>query len=196
MKRRAAVLAGVYAFAVIGLTGAQDAARSDEAPHYTAEGRLTFPANYREWIYLSSGLGMSYSAGTSDADPSFDNVFVSPAAYRGFQQTGTWPDKTILVLEVRSSRSRASINQSGHFQSGVAAVEAEVKDKSRFPGNWAFFSFGADTAPGRQFPAAAPCYSCHAKNAAVDNTFVQFYPTLLPVAKSKGTLKPEASDAH
>jgi hypothetical protein len=35
---------------------------------------------------------------------------------------------------------------------------------------------------------SADCYSCHAKHAAVDTTFVQFYPTLLPIAKTKQTL--------
>jgi hypothetical protein len=38
------------------------------------------------------------------------------------------------------------------------------------------------------FPTEAACYSCHAQHAAVDTTFVQFYPTLLPIAKAKGTL--------
>jgi hypothetical protein len=37
-------------------------------------------------------------------------------------------------------------------------------------------------------PQAASCYSCHAAHAAVDTTFAQFYPTLLPVAQAKGTL--------
>jgi hypothetical protein len=37
-------------------------------------------------------------------------------------------------------------------------------------------------------PVSADCYSCHAAHAAVDTTFVQFYPTLLPIAKGKGTL--------
>jgi hypothetical protein len=37
-------------------------------------------------------------------------------------------------------------------------------------------------------PHDAECYSCHLAHAAVDTTFVQFYPTLLPVAKAKGTL--------
>jgi hypothetical protein len=39
-------------------------------------------------------------------------------------------------------------------------------------------------------PTTADCYSCHASHAAVDTTFVQFYPTLLPIAKSKNTLTP------
>jgi len=43
-----------------------------------------------------------------------------------------------------------------------------------------------DTA--KMTPTSASCYSCHADHGAVDTTFVQFYPTLLPIAKSKGTL--------
>jgi hypothetical protein len=38
-------------------------------------------------------------------------------------------------------------------------------------------------------PATAVCYSCHKQNGAVDNTFVQFYPTLIEIAKRKGTFK-------
>jgi hypothetical protein len=32
-------------------------------------------------------------------------------------------------------------------------------------------------------PFTASCYNCHAINTAVENTFVQFYPTLFEVAK-------------
>ena len=39
-------------------------------------------------------------------------------------------------------------------------------------------------------PQSANCYSCHQDHAAVDTTFVQFYPTLMPIAKAKGTLSP------
>ena len=67
--------------------------------------------------------------------------------------------------------------------------EVHVKDESRFPGKWAFFGFG-DTTPAKMIPRSAECYSCHAEHAAVDTTFVQFYPTLLPLATSKGTLSP------
>ena len=30
-------------------------------PRFTSDGQLMRPDNYREWIYLSSGLGMTYS---------------------------------------------------------------------------------------------------------------------------------------
>ncbi len=168
------------------------AGSSAQTPTYTADGKLIFPAKYREWIYLTSGVDMSYSPNAMQMNHSmFDNVFVNPDAYRSFLQTGTWPDKTMLVLEVRVAASNASINKSGHFQtSELAGREVHVKDESRFPGKWAFFGFDqADTAT--MVPADAACYSCHQQHGAVDTTFVQFYPTLLDLAKSKRTLSRE-----
>ncbi len=35
---------------------------------------------------------------------------------------------------------------------------------------------------------SADCYSYHADNGAVDTTFVQFYPTLLAIARAKKML--------
>jgi hypothetical protein len=37
-------------------------------------------------------------------------------------------------------------------------------------------------------PRTANCYSCHQDHGAVDTSFVQFYPTLLPLARAKKTL--------
>lgn len=163
------------------------------APQFTKDNELIRPADYREWIYVSSGLGMAYGPDAKEAsDPPFDNVFVQPAAYRAFLESGRWPDKTIFVLEVRSSKEHASINKSGHFQSDLLAVEAAVKDESRFPEKWAYFGFGGGKSlrdKAKAFPTSA-CHSCHSQNGAVENTFVQFYPTLLPVAEAKGTLSP------
>jgi len=162
-----------------------------QTPTYTADGRLMFPANYREWVYLTSGVDMSYSPNGMAMDHSmFDNVFVNPDAFKSFLQTGTWPDKTMLVLENRGGEDKGSINQAGSYQgSQVMGVEVHVKDEARFPGKWAFFIFdNAKTA--KMVPTDMSCYACHAEHAAVDTTFVQFYPTLLPIAKSKGTLSP------
>jgi hypothetical protein len=153
---------------------------------YTDKGEMIFPEHYREWVWLSSGLGMSYNAtAQANPDPSFDNVFVSPEAYRSFMATGAWPNGTVFMLEVRASHSQGSINQAGHYQGDREAVEAHVKDK----GKWAFYGFGNDTKPGRLFLRDAGCYSCHEQHGAVDTTFVQFYPTLLKVAQEKKTLE-------
>jgi len=177
--------------AIQGSLGAAADASDSNAPQYTADGRLVFPANYREWIYLTTGLDMDYNPELANLDHSmFDNIFVNPEAYKAFLATGTWPDKTILVLEGRMAANKGSINQKGHFQTtGVMARSIHIKDGAHFPGKWAFVAFG-DENVGRTFPKEAVCYSCHAEHAAVDTTFVQFYPTLLEIAKKKGTLSP------
>jgi cytochrome c553 len=165
-------------------------ASAQDVPQYTGDGMMRLPANYREWVFLSSGLGMTYGpAGQTNAqgNPRFDNVFASPAAYRSFMKTGTWPDKTMLVLEVRDSDSHISINNGGHVQMGLTAVEVHVKDAAK--GGWAFYAFEKSD-KAKLIPASATCYSCHGQHGAVDTTFVQFYPTLIDIAKQKGTLKP------
>jgi Cytochrome P460 len=177
---------GLVLFAGVSMLRAQD------DPQYTSDGMMRLPANYREWVFLSSGLAMTYGpAGQTNAqgNPRFDNVFVSPAAYKSFLKTGTWPDKTTMVLEIRDSDSHVSINNGGRVQTGIAAVEIHVKDTARFKGGWAFFGFDkADQA--KLIPTSANCYSCHQEHGSVDTTFVQFYPTLIEVAKQKGTFKP------
>jgi hypothetical protein len=133
---------------------------------------------------------MSYVAGSLPMDHHMiDNVFVDPAAYRAFQATGMWPDKTMLVKENRRASGAGSINKSGSYQSTeIVSIEVHLKDESHFPDKWAFFALGPGTQSAPVIPQAADCYSCHAAHGAVDNTFVQFYPTLLPIAQTKGTL--------
>jgi hypothetical protein len=182
--------AALLVVALLPLTAFIQEDATSSMPQYTRDGQLKLPENYREWIYLSSGFDMSYSkagmAGMQDQHI-FDNVFVNPAAYKAFQKTGTWPDKTMLVLEVRGAEGRGSINQKGNYQSTVMGLEVHVKDEAHFPRKWAFFGFDDDK-PAKMIPTTADCYSCHAQHAAVDTTFVQFYPSLLPIAKSKQTI--------
>jgi hypothetical protein len=185
------VLAGGLAIRIAQTPARAVMAAQGTAPSYASNGDMLPPSHYREWIYLTSGIDMSYSpkAMNMGGMSMFDNVFVNPEAYRSFLATGTWPDKTVMILEGREARSKGSINQSGHFQAvGVMDFEVHVKDEARFPGKWAFFSFDAPDKNGTLIPQGAPCYKCHAEHAAVDTTFVQFYPTLFPVAQEKHTL--------
>jgi hypothetical protein len=157
-------------------------------PQFTPEGQLKRPIDYRDWVYLTSGLDMSYSSEGAPDHHMFDNVFVNPGAYRTFLKTGTWPDGTMLLIEARAGASKGSINKRGAFQTTeVMGLEVHVKDSKRFEGSWAFFGFD-DAATAKMIPQTEQCYSCHAAHAAVDTTFVQFYPTLIDTATAKGTL--------
>ena len=198
-------------FAAMGLAFAWSHALSAQqpidGPTYVKGDNLVRPANYREWVFIGSGLGLTYEQGASGS--TFTNVFVNPAAYRGFMSTGRWPDKSVFILEFRASGTEAPPNTTGRFQTRLIGLEAEVKD-ARFPDGWAFYNFRlkaeatrAEASKAEATPAViadsvaplagkdvASCVECHTKSTAVERTFVQFYPTLLEVARAKGTVKP------
>jgi hypothetical protein len=96
----------------------------------------------------------------------------------------------MFALEIRNSESKGSINKGGHYQGAIGSVEIAVKDTKRFPDGWAYFGFSGAVQTARAFGPQAGCNACHSTNGAVEHTFVQFYPTLLEVARQKGTLKP------
>jgi hypothetical protein len=198
------VAAGALIAAAAGTPAAQSVATATDGPRYSPAGALVRPSDYREWVYLSSGLGMTYGPTQPAAgEPRFfDNVFVNRESYRSFLTTGRWPDKTMFVLEIRQAEQKASINNGGQTQGvRVMAIEAAVKDTARFSGSggWAYFDFGGGDAMKAEvaaLPSTERCYACHRDNTAVENTFVQFYPTLMDVARRMGTIKPTYDPNH
>jgi hypothetical protein len=192
MKTIAACLALVLCCGVAAAAG----------PQFNDKGELARPPDYREWVFLTSGLGMTYGPNRPQPGqaPPFDNVFVNPEAYRSFMKSGRWPDGTMFMLEIRSGDENVSINSGGKTQGALRAMEAAVKDTKRFPdGGWAYFSFDSPqglketTAP---LARTASCYACHSKNAAVEWTFTQFYPTAFEVAQRLGTVRPDYDPAR
>ena len=170
-----------------------------EVPDLRTGNALTLPADFREWVFLGAGLGMTYgpNAPAAGQPQAFTNVYVNPASYRAFLTSGAWPDRTMFILEIRASASERSINRFGRFQADLSAVEVNLKD-ARLPGGWGFYDFGTRTDPVTPLPQTASCYACHRDNTAVEHTFVQFYPTLMDVARRHGTVKAsyrEAPDA-
>jgi hypothetical protein len=159
-------------------------------PRYTADGALMTPLDYREWVFLSSGLDMSYNeAASMQGHSMFDNVFVDPASWAAFKQSGHWRDKTIFVMENRAASTKGSINKKGHYQTDeLMGLEFHVRDDSRFQGGWGFF-VSSGGAPATLLPDAAPCYACHKTHGAVDTTFTQFYPTAKAIAIKAGTFQ-------
>jgi hypothetical protein len=188
--KHAFLLSLTFALCFVALHAApQDA--SLPRPQYAGE-KLVRPENYREWIFLSSGLGMNYNPAAKDHEM-FTNVFVPSWSYREFLASGKWPDKTMFVVEDRDSQSKGSINKTGHFQTDLTGMGVEVKDASRFPEKWAYFTFRGDSKAAEANPKAA-CWQCHEDHATVEHTFVQFYPTLKAVAQKFGTYRAAAEE--
>jgi hypothetical protein len=146
-------------------------------PRFTAANELLRPTGYREWMFVTSNLGMGYREGAPASDPEFHNIYIQPAAYREYRETGRFPDHTMLVMERVSSGTNASINRTGRFQDKFLGIEVAVKDEARFPGKWAYFNLGSSAEKAKAFPKEA-CWNCHNEHGAVDNVFVQFYPVL------------------
>ena len=154
-------------------------------PQYGANGNLMRPVDYRDWEFLSAGYGMSYSPAPGSREM-FTNVFVQRWAYADFLKSGKWPEQSMFVIDVRNAESEGSINKTGHYQTDPMALEVEVKDSTRNPTKWAYYSFQPNAKTAEVMPKDNDCWSCHEQHAAVEHTFVQFYPTLKPVAKKFG----------
>jgi hypothetical protein len=177
------------------LLGAALATLASAADAPTAD-TLARPADLRELVFLTSGYGMAYGPARElvQGAPPFTNVYVNPPAYRSFMQSGQWPEGTTFFLEVRRGVANASIDSAGRSQGDLVALEAAVKDSSKYPdGGWAYFGFngpdGHALDKARLFPRSANCYSCHSKHGAVEWTFTQFYPDQFAVAQRKGTVR-------
>src|SRR5438552_17295409 len=114
MTKKSARFASLIVLVVllVGVVLAAAPQAASGTPQYTKDGELLRPADYRDWGFLSSGFGMSYSP---SGHAMLTNVFVPRPAYEQFLHTGKWPEKTMLVVEERDCRDKGSIVHSGHL---------------------------------------------------------------------------------
>jgi tetratricopeptide (TPR) repeat protein len=167
------VLLGATLF---GATPAKSAAQ------FEGKDTLLRPEGYREWVFVGSSLGLRYDEGKNESQPlEYKNVYIDPAAYRAYKETGAFPQGTVLVLETAAGEEKKEPGLRGSFQKEFTGLSAAVKDKDRFPDGWAYFSFSEG--PGKTKDKARPakkaaCYDCHRGKGAEDNVFTQFYPVL------------------
>ena len=162
-----------------GLLGSEEVRMP--VPKYTPAGRLIRPEGFREWMFVGANLGMGYSEGQTNSRVTYHSIYIQREAYRQYANTGTFPNLTMLVMEVFSQGTNASINKKGSFADKSIGIEVALKDEARFPEKWAYFNFIGEgdkpLADAGAFRKDA-CWNCHNKHGAVDNVFVQFYPTL------------------
>jgi hypothetical protein len=172
-----------FAFCLVLLVAAPE--ENSPKPQYDAKGDLLRPADYRDWEFLSAGYGMNYSPAPGGHEL-FTNVFVQRWAYEDFLKSGKWPEQSMFVIDERDAESKGSINKQGHFQTDLTGLVVEVKDTTRNPDKWAYYGFEPNVKAAEAMQKDK-CWSCHDQHAAVEHTFIQFYPTLKPVAKNFGT---------
>jgi hypothetical protein len=180
-----ATIAGVIlVIAIVTTSRAQPAAAPPGMPRYDEARGLVLPAEYRTWILAGTSLGLSYSEG-APAHPTFHETLIEPTAYHHFVDTGEFREGTMLALIVHGVEEGSVPSRHGQYAAAIDGVEMAVKDHARVPEGWAYYGFGAAPRAGASTahpnPASA-CYSCHSRNAARDNVFMQFYSLLSAAA--------------
>jgi hypothetical protein len=153
-------------------------------PQYDANGALKLPESYRQWVFVGSSLGLSYSERQSAMEEMFHETLMEPTAYKHFVESGTFREGTMLALILHGTGENVLPARRGRFASDVHGVEMAVKDTSHRPEGWAYYGFGGMTGI-RTTAQAMPkesCYSCHVEHARRDNVFLQFYPLLAEAA--------------
>jgi hypothetical protein len=188
----AAVVAVLVATAVVRRPAQIDPAASllapgDTVPRFAGDS-LVRPDGFERWVLAGASMGLGYSQ-PSGADAAgatggmFHNVYLEPTAYAHFVRTGRFREGTMMAMTLYEPGQKVHPSKQGFFEGKFLAVEFSLKDSRRYPGSWAYFNFGKGAKGSRALanPRQA-CQSCHAQNAADDNVFVQFYPTLRAVS--------------
>ena len=152
------------------------------------------PASHRTWVFVGANLGLSYNPAVAESTTresdrhkesavgNFHNIYINPPPYEEYIETGKFPDKTVLVMDVyrAGDKEPKNIVSQGHLEVEQIGFEVSVKNGQRPDGSktvWAYYVFpsGSGSAPAQ--PDSA-CYQCHLEHAKDDNVWVQFYPVL------------------
>lgn len=149
---------------------------------YNDDGQLIRPVNHREWVFIGAPVTPNDMNGGKAAFPEFHNVYIDPASYATYKQTGKFADGTVILKELVSVGGKQMPSGSGYFQGEFVSLEAMVKDSRRFggePGGWAFFRFGEapDYAAVGTRMETQSCNACHS-GANEDYVFTSTYPVL------------------
>lgn len=157
------------------------------------------PINYRTWVYIGTPVTPNELNNGHAAFPEMHNVYIDPASYKAYKETGKFKEGTVIVKELVTVGATSAVSGKGYFEGEFIGLEASVKSKKDFPnepGNWAIFSFSnMKTGILKKSATAMPvdkCVACHQASAADDFVFTQYYP-VLRAAKGIGKMNPEAT---
>lgn len=160
-------------------------------PQFNAQGELVQPTGFRQWVFIGSPLTPNGLNAGNAGFPEYHNVYVEPAAFNHYRETGEWPEGTMMVKELQlvqpgqfDDGSRVEPSGRGYFPAQVNGLDVSVKDSARFgdTDNWGYFNFGHNAPPYLASAPAAPaeaCAGCHIDNAHEDMVFVNFYKSIL-----------------
>ena len=150
---------------------------------FNGAGELIRPEGWRKWVYIGTPVTPNDMNNGAAAFPEFHNVYIDPDSFTAYEQTGEFPEGTMIAKELVSVGSKAAVSGNGYFMGELQGLEITVKDTKRFadePGGWAYFSFGHEKTYAKTakiFPTDK-CNACHEASADQDWVFTQYYPIL------------------
>ena len=146
----------------LGLVGAAYAASPEKSS-------VAYPTGYRKWALVKSMVIYS------DKHPLFaefgglHHVYANAEAMRALVKGGTFPDGSVLVLDLHEAK-----DENGAWVEGSRKLIGVMeKDRARFKttGGWGFEGFKGDSQSERLVTdATAQCFGCHQQQK--DNDFV------------------------
>ncbi len=193
IRKSAPIFSLALAGVVLALTAGEalgDAHEKFEA-RFNADGEMTRPAGWREWIFVGSPLTPNDQNGGQAAFPEFHSVYIDPESWAHWKDTGTFREGTMLAKELTLVGATAATSGIGFFNGDLQGFEIAHKDTSKYSestGGWAYYTFGHKPEPYEDSTAAQPaaaCAVCHTAAAADDMVFTQYYP-ILRAAKDTG----------
>jgi hypothetical protein len=97
------------------------------AAQFEGKDTLLRPENYREWVFVGSTLGLRYQEGKKQPEQlEYKNVYIDPAAYRAYKETGAFPQGMVLVLETAAGEEKKDTGLRGSFQKEFTGLSAAV----------------------------------------------------------------------
>lgn len=151
----------------------------------TNNNELLLPANYRTWVAVApSASGMP----AYRHEHVVSKVYVEPTAYEKFVKRGTWPNHTVIVLELRDQTCSAKTPCDG-----VIGLEVAAKNDAKLPDPWSYYGIMYDRHRHAASVAEAKDVRDDSGNPPVDMRLAMAFPTLRAVIDAKpGMMQPSA----
>jgi hypothetical protein len=145
---------------------------------------LTLPEinEFRAWPFVGSSVIPADQNNDKAIFPGIHHVYIDPDSFRHRQEKGTFPDGTIIVMDVLHMEQRESESGFGYFTTGGQDILISIKDRRVFDGRgWGYYAFlDKDLKAGKRtaMPDDKRCGACHQAAAEDDEVFTQYYPAL------------------
>lgn len=129
-----------------------------------AQAQVTFPAGYREWVHVKSGvIGPEFPGYATEGG--IHHVYANKTALTGFK-TGIFPDGSILVYDLLSLTEKTGVGT----EAARRRIDVMIKDNKLYPttGGWGFGRFMGDDREHDVLTAqiTQTCYQCHENRKA------------------------------